>query len=163
MVVGHTLGKTLVCLCFCIWRIFVRKFVGALYIHADTPWPPLATPKYTAKSWVPYPLVLPWLYFGVAWLVLVCICDHICIAYGKCTYLSLPNAILLITLHTLVSSLATPWYNFLGSVFLHIIIYNWTYPFGLTGPILFFSCGFVFLVLICIHRQRQETIAQGKT
>ena len=33
--------------------------------------PPLATPKDTAKSWVPYPLVLPWLYFGVAWLALV--------------------------------------------------------------------------------------------
>jgi len=71
MVVEHTLGKTLVCFVFCMWRILVRKFVGALYIHADTPWPPWPTPKYTAKSWVPYPLVLPWLSFGVAWLVLV--------------------------------------------------------------------------------------------
>jgi hypothetical protein len=42
-------------------------------IPRGPPWP---TPKYTAKSWVPYPLVLPWLSFGVAWLALVCFCDH---------------------------------------------------------------------------------------
>jgi hypothetical protein len=68
MVVEHTLGKTLVCFCL---KILVRKFLGALYIHADAPAPPWPTPKYTAKSWVPYPLVLPWLYFGITWLVLV--------------------------------------------------------------------------------------------
>jgi len=33
---------------------------------------------------------------------------------------------------------------------------NWTYPFGLTGAILFFSCSFVFLVLICIHRNTNK-------
>jgi len=93
----------------------VRKFVGALYIHADTPWPPLATPKDTAKSWVPYPLVLPWLYFGVAWLALVQLWYSFGIAYGKCTYLTLPKATPLITLHTLVYCLAIPWYIFLGS------------------------------------------------
>jgi len=51
---------------------------------------PLATPKDTAKSWVPYPLVLPWLSFGVAWLALVQLWYSFGIAYGKCTHLSLP-------------------------------------------------------------------------
>ena len=122
MVVGHTLGKTLVCLCFCMWRIFVRKFVGALYIHADAPappWLPLSIQQKvsppTLCDYAGYTVAIPWLSFGVAWLALVCLCDHICIAYGKCIYLSSPNATPLITLHTLVSSLAILWYNFLGS------------------------------------------------
>ena len=115
MVVRHTLGKTLVCFCFLHMENFGEKICRCIVHTGGCPVAPLATPKDTAKSWVPYPLVLPWLYFGVVWLALVQLWYSLCIAYGKCIYFSLPNATLLITLHTLVSSLAIPWYNFLGS------------------------------------------------
>ncbi len=139
---------------------FCEKICRCIVHTGGCPRTPSCCPQALRKKLAPLPFVItlatPWLYLGYPLVLLGWLWYSFGIAYvlhtGNAHTLAYPNATPLITLHTLVSSLAIPWYNFLGSdliVFITHYNINWTYPFGLTGAILFslvvlFSCAYLY-------------------